>query len=143
MIRDFTDRCPKASAAIVAVLFTLFPMALMLASQYIFGERVNMPLLIFIYSLVIEFIMWENVERMILIFFPFMLTLIGFISAEIIYTVSETASAPGMGPDPVVYLISSLMVTVFGAEAAGFIGAVILHAFVVIGKKLCEFIKER
>lgn len=143
MIRDFTDRCPKASAAIITVLFTLVPMTLTLASQYIFGERLNVPLLIFIYSLIIEFIMWETIERMILIFFPFMMMLIGFISAEIIYTLSETASIPGMGPDPVVYLISSLMVTVFGAEAAGFIGAIVLHALVVIGKKLCELIKER
>ena len=139
MLLYLTDRYPKCSAAALAVVFTVFPMIL----EIFLGGLINTPLIIFLFTLAVEFLMWQKVERMVLIFFPFIIMMFGFIAAEIIYTVSEASAAPGVGPDSLSFLTSSLLVTVFGAEAAGFIGALLLHALFVILKKIVELIRER
>ena len=143
MINYFTDRHPALSAIIIAVLFTVVPSATMLAVDTATGGTVNMPVVIFLYALVIQVILWMNVERPILVFMPFIISLIGFIVAELIYTVSESTALPGAGADPVTYVASSVIVTVFGAESAASVGAIICYGIILLGRKIWESVFKR
>ena len=138
MINDFTDRRPRLSALIIFALFTVVPTAAMLIVDVISGGAVHMPVFIFVYALLLQTVMWLTIERPILVFMPFIMALVGFIAAEIIYTVSESSFAPGAGVGAAAYLISSVIVTVFGAEAAASVGAMICAFVIRIARKLWD-----
>ena len=139
MLNYFTDRHPALSALIIAALFTVIPSAAML----FLGGIVNMPVVIFVYALVIQVILWMTVERPILVFMPFILALVGFIVAEIIYTVSESAAAPGAGVGQTAFVVSSLIVTVFGAESAASVGAIVCYGIISLVRKIWDAIAHR
>ncbi len=142
-LRDFTDRRPTLSAVIIFLLYTVASTALYLGLELLFGGAVNSAAVVFVYALVIELALCLSVDRPILAFMPFLIMLCGFIASEIIYTVSMGMNAPGNGPGAAAFLISSAIVTVFGAEAAGILGAFLCFLAITVIKKLVSFIKYR
>ena len=143
MITKFTDRRPVLSTVLVVLLFTVIPAAFMLTAVLVSGGQENGAWIVFIYALVLQVILWLKVERPILIILPFIMSLLGFIAAEIIYTISEGMAPVGQGPSPMVFLLSSAVVTLFGHVAAASIGGLLLYALIVIGKKLRDLITGR
>ena len=143
MIKEFTDRRPVLSTALVVALFTVVPGAFMLIVRAVTGSGSNASDAIFIYALILQLILWLKVERPILIVLPFIMSLIGFITAEIVYTVSQGTAPVGEGPSYLVFLFSSAVVTLFGHVAAASIGALLIYALIVIFRKVRELIMER
>ena len=131
MLNYYTDRHPALSALIIAALFTVIPSAAML----FLGGFINMPVVIFVYALVIQVVLWMTVERPILVFMPFILSLI--------YTVSESAAAPGAGVGQTAFVVSSLIVTVFGAESAASVGAIVCYGIISLARKIWDAIAHR
>ncbi len=142
-IRDFTDRRPTLAAVIILLLHTVVAVALYFGMELAFGGLVNSALVIVLYSFIIGLVLWLTVERPILALMPFMIMLVGFIFSEVIYTVSMGTNLPGIGPGPVALIVSSAVVTVFGAEAAGIIGAFLCFLLITIIKKIVSFIRYR
>ena len=138
MITEFTDRRPTLSAVIIALLFTLVPGVFMLVTDIISGGAWNPMAAVFVYALILQLILWLTVERPILIMLPFIMALLGFIASEIVYTVSESMAPIGRGPSAPAFLFSSSMVALFGAEAPGSIGGLLIYAVIVIVRKLRE-----
>ena len=138
MITEFTDRRPAISAVIIVLLFTLVPGAFMLITDIVSGGTWNSTTAVFVYALILQLILWLTVERPILIMLPFIMALLGFIVSEIVYTISEGMAPIGQGPGALVFLFSSAVVTLFGAEAPGSIGGLLAYAVVVIFRKLPE-----
>lgn len=141
MITDFTDRRPALSAVVILLLFTLVPGAILVAGELSGGE--NAAKLAFVYILVLQVILWLKVERPILVMFPFILSLLGFIVSEIVYTVSMGMAPIGEGPSAPVLLFSSALVTIFGLVAAGSVGGLLAYGIMVIFRKLRELIVQR
>ena len=138
MITEFTDRRPTLSAVIIVLLFTLVPGAFMLITDIISGGTWNSATFIFVYALVIQLILWLTVERPILIMLPFIMALLGLIISEIVYTVSLSMAPVGRGPSALALFFSSAVVTLFGAEAPGSIGGLLIYAVIVVIRKLRE-----
>ena len=140
MITEFTDRRPTLSAALIVLLFTLIPGAFMLFADMASGGTWNSVTAVFAYTLILQLILLLTVERPILIMLPFIMALLGFIVSEIVYTVSVSMAPIGQGPSTLVLLFSSAVVTLFGAEAPGCVGGLIVYAVIVIVRKLWELI---
>ena len=140
MITEFTDRRPALSAVMIALLFTLVPGAFMLITDLASGGTWNSPVIVFVYALVLQLILWLTVESPALIMLPFVMALLGFIASEIVYTVSLGMTPVGQGPGILAFLFSSAVVTLFGAEASGSVGGLLLYAVIVIARKLRELI---
>ena len=140
MITEFTDRRPALSAVMIALLFTLVPGAFMLITDLASGGTWNSPVIVFVYALVLQLILWLTVESPALIMLPFVMALLGFIASEIGYTVSLGMAPVGQGPGILAFLCSSAVVTLFGAEASGSVGGLLLYAVIVIARKLRELI---
>ena len=138
MITEFTDRRPTLSTVIIILLFTLVPGAFMLITGIVSGGTWNSAAVVFVYALILQLILWLTVERPILIMLPFIMALLGFIASEIVYTVSLSMAPIGQGPSTLAFLFSSAVVTLFGAEASGSIGGLIVYAVIVIVRKLRE-----
>ena len=143
MITEFTDRRPALSAALIVALFAVIPGVFMLLGEFALAGKINAPGLVFFYILVLQLILWLKVERPILIMLPFIMALIAFIVSEIVYTVSMSAAPIGQGPSYFAFLFSSVLVTLFGAEAAGNVGGLLLYAILLIGRKIRELITPR
>ena len=143
MITEFTDRRPALSAVLIVLLFSLVPGTFMFIVKGATGSGGDAAQIIFIYALVLQLILWLKVERPILIMLPFIMALLGFIISEIVYTVSEGMAPIGQGPSPLVFLFSSAVVTLFGAEAAGNVGGLLIYAVIVIFRKIRELILSR
>ena len=140
MITEFTDRRPTLSAVIIVLLFTLVPGAFMFITNIVSGGTWNSTTAVFVYALILQLILWLTVERPILIMLPFIMALLGFIVSEIVYTVSMSMAPIGQGPSILAFLFSSAVVTLFGAEASGSIGGLLLYAVIVIVRKLRELV---
>ena len=119
MIKEFTDRRPALSAGLIVALFTLVPGCVMLLAALLSGGR-------------------ENAAGFVLI--PFLMSLLGLIVSEIVYTVSAGMRPVGTGPGALAMLFSTAAVTLFGAEAAGSVGGLLLYVVISILKKLWELI---
>ena len=143
MITEFTDRRPNLSAVIIVLLFTLVPGAFMLITNIVSGGTWNSTTAVFVYALILQLILWLTVERPILIMLPFIMALLGLIVSEIVYTVSESMAPIGQGPSAIVLLFSSAVVTLFGAEAPGSIGGLLIYAVIAIVRKLRELVACR
>lgn len=143
MITEFTDRRPTLSAVLIALLFTVAPGAFLLLGEQVPGMGEYSAKLVFVYTLVLQLILWLKVERTILIMLPFILSLIGFIISEIVYTVSMGMAPIGAGPSPLAYVFSSALVTVFGIDAAASVGGLLAYGIIVIARKLREVIIYR
>lgn len=143
MIAEFTDRRPALSAVLIVTFFTVVPGAFMFFVKGLTGSGGDAATIIFFYALVLQLILWLRVERPILIMLPFLMALFGFIVCEIVYTISSSAALPGVGPSPLVYFLSSAVVTLFGAEASGSVGGLIVYAIIIIFKKVREVIIYR
>ncbi len=142
-IRNFADRSPRICALIIFCLFTVVPAVFFVVSDAVSGGSFNSPIVIFLFALAVEIVLWNCVERPILVFMPFLISLVGLILSEIVYTVSLGAALPGDGPSAAAFLISSVLTVVFGAEAASFIGSLVVFAAEAIVKKIVEFIRDR
>ena len=140
MITEFTDRRPALSAVIIVLLFTLVPGAFMLITDVVSGGTWNSTITVFVYAMILQLILWLTVERPILIMLPFIMALLGLIVSEVVYTVSESMAPIGRGPSVPVLLLSSAAVTLFGAEAPGSIGGLLLYAVTVIVRKVRELV---
>lgn len=140
MLTEFADWHPRLSALIIAVLYTVVPGVFMLAADTLSGGRINTALIVVIYAFVLQLILWFKVERPALIMLPFGMILVGFVVCEIVYTVAMSAVAPGETPSLLAMLFSSAIVTVFGAEAAGVIGALLCYGVIVIVRKVWQII---
>ena len=140
MITEFTDRRPTLSAVIIILLFTLVPGAFMLITDIVSGGTWNSATTVFVYALILQLILWLTVERPILIMLPFIMALLGLIVSEIFYTVSESMAPIGQGPSDPALLFYSAAVTLFGAEAPGSIGGLLIYAVIVIVRKLRELV---
>ena len=140
MITEFTDRRPTLSAVIIVLLFTLVPGAFMFITNIVSGGTWNSTIAVFVYALILQLILWLTVERPILIMLPFIMALLGFIVSEIVYTVSMSMAPIGQGPGILAFLFSSAVVTLFGTEASGSIGGLLLYAVIVIVRKLRELV---
>ena len=143
MITEFTDHRPILSAVIIVLLFTLVPGAFMLITDIVSGGTWNSAVTVFVYALILQLILWLTVERPILIVLPFIMALLGFIVSEIVYTVSLSMAPIGQGPSTFAFLFSSAVVTLFGAEASGNIGGLLVYAIIVIVRKLRELVTYR
>ena len=140
MITEFTDRRPTLSAVLIAVLYTLVPGAFMLIADIVSGGTWNSTTTVFVYAMILQLILWLTVERPILIMLPFIMALLGLVVSEIVYTVLESMTPIGQGPGALALLFSSAVVTLFGAEAPGSIGGLLIYAVVVIVRKLRELV---
>ena len=138
MITEFTDRRPALSAVIIVLLFTLVPGALMLLTDIVSGGAWNPTAIVFVYAMILQLILWLTVERPILIMLPFIMALLGLVASEIVYTVSESMTPIGQGPGAPALLFSSAAVILFGAEAPGSVGGLLIYAVIVIVRKLRE-----
>lgn len=143
MITDFTDRRPALSAVLITLLYTAVPGAFLLAAGYASGGSWNVEKIVVAYALVLQVILWRKVERPILILLPFLLALLGFIVSEIVYTVSLGSAPVGVGPSPLAFLLSSALVILFGSEAAGCVGGLLVYGLIVIVRKVREILAER
>lgn len=143
MITDFTDRRPALSAVLITLLYTAVPGAFLLAAGYASGGSWNAEKIVVAYALVLQVILWRKVERPILILLPFLLALLGFIVSEIVYTVSLGSAPVGVGPGPLAFLFSSALVILFGSEAAGCVGGLLVYGLIVIAGKVREVFAER
>ncbi len=143
MIRDFTDRRPAVSALLIAALLFLLPAPLMVLDDFVLSGRLHAAALFFYCSIAAQTVLFLKVERPVLAAEPFLLGLVGLCAGEILYAVSGSASAPGAGPDPLAYLISSYLIAVCGGNAAGAVGALILCFFLCIGRKTVEHFRYR
>lgn len=143
MITEFTDRRPTLSAVLITLFFTAVPGAFLLIAERIPGLGEGSAKIVFIYALVLQLILLFKVERPILIALPFILALIGFIVSEVIYTVSMSAAPIGTGPSPLAFLISSVLVILFGIVAAANVGGLLVYAVIAIAKKLREMVVYR
>ena len=142
-MREFADWHPRLAALIIAALYTVAPGVFMLVAGTLSGGRINTALIVVIYAFVLQLILWFKIERPALIMLPFGMILVGFVACEIIYTVAMSAVAPGGAPSPLAMLFSSAIVTVFGAEAAGVVGALLCYGVVVIVRKVWQMITHR
>ena len=143
MITEFTDRRPVLSTVLVTALFTVVPGAFMFIVKAVTGSGGDAAMIIFVYALVLQLILWLKVERPILIMLPFIMSLLAFIVSEIVYTVSESMAPIGQGPSPLVFFLSSALVTLFGTVAAASVGGLLIYAGIVIVKKIREVIVSR
>lgn len=143
MISDFTDRRPALSAVLIALLYTVVPGAFLLIAEYLPGGGEFSAKIVFVYALVFQVILWLKVERPILVFFPFLMALLGFIISEIIYTVSLSMAPIGAGPSSLAFWVSSALVVLFGTEGTACIGGLLAYGVIVILKRLREFIVYR
>ena len=139
MITEFTDRRPAFSAVIIVLLFTLVPGAFMLITDMVSGGTWNCAAAVFAYALILQLVLWLTVERPILIMLPFVMALLGLIVSEIVYTVSLSMTPIGR-PSTLALLFSSAVVTLFGAEAPGSIGGLLIYAVIIIVRKLRELV---
>lgn len=139
-MREFADWHPRLSALIIAVLYTVVPGVFMLVADTLSGGRINTALIVVIYAFAVQLVLWLKIERPALIILPFGMILVGFVACEIIYTVAMSAVAPGETPSLLAMLFSSAIVTVFGAEAAGVIGALLCYGIIVIVRKVWQMI---
>ena len=140
MIKEFTDRRPALSAGLIVALFTLVPGCVMLLAALLSGGRENAAGFVLGYALLLQTLLWLKVERPILNLIPFLMSLLGLIVSEIVYTVSAGMRPVGTGPGTLAMLFSTAAVTLFGAEAAGSVGGLLLYVVISILKKLWELI---
>ena len=143
MITKFTDRRPVLSTVLVVLLLTVVPGAFMIGASMVTGEANSGTGVVFVYALILQFIMWLKVERPILIVLPFIMSLIGLIVSEILYTVGRGVVPIGMGPSLPIRVLASEVVGLSGHVAAASIGALILYSIIVIFRKVREVIRER
>lgn len=143
MITEFTDRRPTLSAVLITFLFTVVPGAFLLIAERLPGLGENAAKVVFVYALVLQVILWLKVERPILNVIPLILSLLGFIISEVVYTVSMSAAPIGKGPSPLVYVFSTALVTLFGIVSAASVGGLLAYGVIVIAKKLRELIACR
>lgn len=143
MITEFTDRRPTLSAVMIVLLFTLVPGAFMLITDIVSGGTWNSAAIVFVYALILQLILCLAVERPILTILPFILALLGLIVSEIVYTVSLSMAPIGQGPSALTFLFSSAVVAIFGAEASGSIGGLMIYVVIVIVRKLRELVAYR
>lgn len=142
-IRDFTDWHPVPSGIIIALLFTVVPGVFMLAADIISGGAFNSALVVVIYAFALQFILWLYVERMSLVWEPFAILLIGFVIAEVIYTVSIGSSDPTSAFCLMCSLISTAIIDVLGAEAGGIVGALLVYLIFIGIRKLVNTARGR
>ena len=138
MITEFTDRRPALSAVLIVLLFTVVPGAFLLVGERLPGIGENAGNIVFVYMLILQVILWMKVERPILNVLPLILSFIGFIISEIVYTVSMGMAPIGVGPSPLVYVFSAALVTLFGIVAAASIGGLLLYGVIAIVKTVWE-----
>lgn len=143
MIRDFTNRRPAASGLLIAALLFLLPAPFMVLDDFVLNGRLHAAALFFYCSIAAQTVLFLKVERPVLAAEPFILGLVGLCAGEILYAVSESAAAPGAGPDALSYFASSYLIAICGGNAAGAVGALILNFFLLIGRKTVEHFKYR
>ena len=143
MLAEFADRNPRLSALIIALLYTVVPALFMLIADILSGGRINTPIIVVIYAFAIQLIMWFKLERPILIMLPFGMILIGFVVCELAYTIARGAVSPGTPPSALAVYFSSAIVTVFGAEVVGVIGALLCYGIIVTVRKFCQILLHR
>lgn len=136
MLTEFTDRRPALSAAVILLLFTAVPGAFLLLAELMPGLGGLVPRLVFVYVLVLQVVLWCKVERPILVMSPLILSLLGFVVSEIVYTISIATPSAGAGAHPLVVLLSSVLVTLFGMLGAASVGGLLAYGGIVILKKL-------
>ena len=134
MIREFTDRRPALSAVIIALLFSAVPGVFILALRLLPGGASGDAgvKIVVLYAFILELLLCFQVERPIMWLLPFGLCLGGFLLAEILYTISMGLQAPGAGPSPLAFLVSSALVIVFGSEAGAVIGGLLCFGLISI-----------
>ena len=143
MLAEFADRNPRLSALIIALLYTVVPALFMLAADTLSGGRINTALILVIYAFAVQMVRWFTLERPILIMLPFGMILIGFVVCELIYTLAQSAVRPGMPPSALAVFFSSAVVTVFGAEVVGVIGALLCYGIIVTVRKFCQILLHK
>lgn len=141
-LRDFTEWHPALAGWIEAALFTVVPGVFMLLSGIISSGEFNSALAVVIYAFVLQMILWIFVERMWLVWLPFIIVLGGFIVSEIVYTVSLSMNLPGEGPGMFGMIFSTAVVSVLGAEAGGIVGAIFVNLIAAGVKKLCRSFRK-
>lgn len=140
MLTEFADRRPALSAVLIVLLFTAVPGAFLLIARQISGSVGSFTKIVFVYELVLQVILWFKVERPILNMLPFILSLLGLIVSEIVYTVSMSMAPIGAGPSPLAFVFSSVLVILFGLGGAASVGGLIAYVVMVIAKRLWAFI---
>lgn len=143
MIADFAYRHPVLSGWLIALLFTVAPVLLVVLFNILFAGMINGAAVIVIYAAAVQLFLCLKIERPILAALPFILSLIGLIVCEIVYTLYMGSNAPGFGPSAIIYFISSVLVIVFGGNAAGIIGGFLLSLLIAGVRKLWDFIAHR
>ncbi len=138
MIRDFSEFHPVLSALIVAALFSVVPGAFLLVLDILAGGAFNdlAMKILFVYFFVLELLLCFQVERPILWLLPFVMSLLGCIACEIIYTLSMGLQSPGMGPGPLGFIFSSALIILFGCEAAAVVGALFCYGLIAVIRSL-------
>ena len=145
MVREFTDRRPVASGVLIFVLFFVVPGIFLLAMGMLLPSRGGDIAIsvISVYAFVLEFILLLQVERPALVAQPFVMALLGFIIAEIVYTVSESANAIGAGPGLFAMLFSDALITVLGSEVGSVLAALPAYWLFLGVRKLVDHIRYR
>ena len=141
MITDFTDRRPALSALLIVFLFTVVPGAFLFLGE-LFGDGGISTKIVFVYVLVLQVILWFKLDP-ILVMTPFILSLLGFIVSEVVYTVSLSNAPVGAGPNFSALLFSSALVVLFGIVGVGSVGGLLVFGAIIILKKLWESIVRR
>ncbi len=142
MIREFTNRRPAVSGLLIAAILFLLPAPFLILDDFVLNGRLHAASIFFYCSIAAQTALFLKVERPILAAEPFLLGLVGLCAGEILYAVSESAAAPGAGPDILSYFASSYLIAVCGGNAAGAVGALILCFFLFIGRKAVEHFKN-
>ena len=142
MIRDFTNRRPAVSGLLIAALLFLLPALFMILDDFVLNGRLHAAAVFFYFSIAAQTVLFLKVERPILAAEPAVLGLVGLCAGEILYAVSESAAAPGAGPDILSYFASSYLIAICGGNAAAAVGALILNFFLLIGRKAVEHLKK-
>ncbi len=143
MIRSFTDRRPGLSGLLIAVFFFLVPALFMILDDFVLRGALHAAAIFFYLSIAAQTALFLTVERPVLTAEPFIIGLVGLCAGEILYAVSESAAAPGVGPSVLAYFASSYIIAVCGGNAAAAVGALILCFFILLGRKIYEHFKYK
>ncbi len=129
-IRFFTDRHPKLSAALIALLMVVPPAIWVSVTYFALGRDFNSAAAVVVYAFIMQVLLCLAVERFVLVAMPFLMVIGGLAVCQIFYVISMATS--GL-VNALTYIISALGVSLLGSEFVGvFFGAAAYFLIVIV-----------
>lgn len=142
-VREITDRRPVLSGWVIALLYTVLPLAVMVLCKLAAGDAFNIELIVLIYAFVLQLILWRSVERFILVMLPFILMLLGLILGEIGATIAQGLPQAYELGGALGYLTASTLIDLCGTEVCGILGALLVNVLIGLGRFIWENVTDR